>query len=437
MTEDNDRTELLQTIETFLKPIIAGLVPAPVSEGPGRPRILPAAALWAGVLVAVARGFNAQLDLWRLLAGSGLWDFPRFAVSDDAVYKRLKQAGRETFQGLFRQVTAVLRGQSRPVANSLGRLAAFANGVYALDGMTLDAVTKRLPALRPRAETAILPGKVAAVFDVRAQLWQKVEFVEDAQANDKVAARGLLAGLEVGSLILADLGYFAFAWFDDLTRQGYFWISRLRAKTSYELIHVFYQRDGVTGPRFCTGVDALVWLGADRADRAAYAVRLVQFTRGDKTWAYLTNVLDPRRLSLHDISHLYARRWDIERMFNLVKTHLHLHLLWSSHLTVILHQVYAVFTVAQIILGLQAEIAERAQAEIEEVSLDLMIRWIPRFAQTGQDPIQLIAERGRQAKIIRPIHRTKHILPELSWHDYLPAPDNLLLSRSPRYAGKD
>ena len=30
------------------------------------------------------------------------------------------------------------------------------------------------------------------MFDVRAQLWQTVEFVEDAQANDKLAARGLL-----------------------------------------------------------------------------------------------------------------------------------------------------------------------------------------------------------------------------------------------------
>jgi hypothetical protein len=429
MSTDPDRTELLQTIETFLKPIIAGLAPAPASAGPGRPRILPAVALWAGVLVCVARGFSAQLDLWRLLADSGLWDFPRFAVSDDAVYKRLKAAGRETFQVLFGQVTAVLRGQTRPVTNTLGRLAGFASGVYALDGMTLDAVSKRLPALRARAETAVLPGKVATVFDLRAQLWQTVEFVEDAQQNDKVAARGLLAGLPVGSLILADLGYFAFAWFDDLTRQGYFWLSRLRAKTSYEIMHVFYQRDGV--------LDALIWLGAYRADRAAYAVRLVQFTRGGKTWSYLTNVLDPRQLSLHEISQLYARRWDIERMFNLVKTHLHLHFLWSSHLTVVIHQVYAVFTIAQIILGLRAEIAQRAQADIEEVSLDLMIRWIPRFAQSGQDPLQVIVERGRHAKIIRPIQRTQHDLPDLAEHDYLSLPDHLPLTRPARYAGKD
>ena len=428
MPDEAERTELIQSIEDFLKPLLTELSAAPPRTGPGRPWVLPAVALWAGVLVGVARGFSSQLEIWRLLTATGLWDLPHYAVKDDAVYKRLKATGRDTFQTLFAQVTAVLRRQRRPMTNPLGALAAFANGVYALDGMTLDAVTKRLPTLRGRDET-ILPGKVAAVFDVRAQLWRTITFLAEAQANDKRAARGLLAGLETGSLLLADLGYFAFKWFDDLTDQGYYWISRLRAKTSYQLIHVYYQQAGV--------LDALIWLGQYRADRAAHAVRLVQVTRHGKTWAYVTNVLAPQRLSLADISQLYARRWDIERMFNLVKTYLHLHWLWSSQVTVVIHQVYAVFTVAQIILGLRAEIAERAQADLEEVSLDLMIRWLPRFAQTGGDPVQLIAERGRFAKIIRPVTRTPRDLPELVLHDYLPAPGNLTLTRVPRYAGKN
>ncbi len=428
MPDELERAELIRSIEDFLKPILLELSAAPPRTGPGRPWVLPAFALWAGVLVGVARGFSSQQEIWRLLSATGLWDLPHYAVKDDAVYNRLKDAGRDTFQTLFAKVTALLQRQLRPMRHSLGALAAFASGVYALDGMTLDAVTKRLPSLRGRAE-ASLPGKVAAVFDVCAQLWRTLTFMDDARANDKGAARGLLAGLEPGSLILADLGYFAFKWFDDLTDQGYSWISRLRAKTSYQVIHVFYQQAGV--------VDALVWLGKYRADRAAHAVRLVQVTRHGKTWAYLTNVLEPQRLSLADISQLYARRWDIERMFNLVKTHLHLHWLWSSQVTVVIHQVYAVFTVAQIILGLRAEIAERAQADVDEVSLDLMIRWLPRFAQTGQDPVQQIAERGRFAKIIRPVNRTKHDFPELVPSDYLPAPGHLILTRVPRYAGKD
>jgi Transposase DDE domain len=424
MPDDTERTELIRSIEDFLKPILLELSTAPPRTGPGRPWVLPAFALWAGVLVGVARGFSSQLEIWRLVSAGGLWDLPHYAVKDDALYQRLKEAGRDTFQVLFERVTAVLQRQRRPVSS----LAAFAKGVYALDGMTLDAVSKRLPSLRGRDDT-VLPGKVAAVFDVRAQLWRTITVLEEARANDKSAARDLLAGLASGSLILADLGYFAFKWFDDLTDEGYFWISRLRAKTSYVPIHVFYQGAGV--------LDALVWLGQHRADRAAHAVRLVQVTRQGKTWAYLTNVLDPQRLSLADISQLYARRWDIERMFNLVKTHLHLHWLWSSQLTVVIHQVYAVFSVAQIILGLRAEIAERAQADVEEVSLDLMIRWLPRFAQNGQDPVQQIAERGRFAKIIRPVNRTKRELPELALSDYLPAPSNLSLTRVPRYAGKN
>jgi hypothetical protein len=88
-------------------------------------------------------------------------------------------------------------------------LAAFASGLYALDGMTLDVVSKRLPALREGDDT-ILPGKVAAVFDVRAQLWRTINFVADARANDKLAARDLLRGLATGSLPLVDSVYFAF-----------------------------------------------------------------------------------------------------------------------------------------------------------------------------------------------------------------------------------
>jgi hypothetical protein len=427
MPDDTERIALIESIEGFLKPILLELSTAPARTGPGRPWVLPAFALWAGVLVGVARGFSSQLDIWRLLTAGGLWDLPHYAVKDDAVYNRLKDASRDTFATLLAQVTAALRQPLRPVTQGVSLLAAFASGVYALDAMTLDRVTKRLPSLRGREET-ILPGKVATVFDVRAQLWRTVTFLEDARANDKTAARGLLVGLAAGSLLLADLGYFAFKWFDELTDQGYFWISRLRAKTSYTVIHVYYQQAGV--------LDALVWLGKHRADRAAHAVRLVQVTRQGKTWAYLTNVLDPQRLSLADISHLYARRWDIERMFNLVKTHLHLHWLWSSHVAVVMHQVYAVFTVAQIILGLRTEIAQRAQADVEEVSLDLMIRWLPRFAQTGQDPVQQIAERGRLAKIIRPVNRTKRDLPALTLNDYLPAPGGLTLTRTPRYADK-
>src|SRR5258705_9355204 len=158
MPDDTERIALIESIEGFLKPILLELSTAPAQTGPGRPWVLPAFALWAGVLVGVARGFSSQLDIWRLLTAGGLWDLPHYAVKDDAVYNRLKDASRDTFASLLAQVTAALRQPLRPMTQGVSLLAAFASGVYALDAMTLDRVTKRLPSLRGREET-ILPGK--------------------------------------------------------------------------------------------------------------------------------------------------------------------------------------------------------------------------------------------------------------------------------------
>src|SRR5947207_2270235 len=130
--DDPERAELIRSIEGFLKPILLELSTAPSRSGPGRPWVLPAFALWAAVLVGVARGFSSQLDIWRLLRAGGLWDLPHYAVQDDAVYQRLKDAGRDTFQTLLAQVTAVLHRQRPTATAASSQLAAFASGVYAL-----------------------------------------------------------------------------------------------------------------------------------------------------------------------------------------------------------------------------------------------------------------------------------------------------------------
>jgi hypothetical protein len=144
-----------------------------------------------------------------------------------------------------------------------------------------------LPSLRavPDGDHQLLPGKLAGVFDVRLQQWRHVEHICNPDENEKVAAPSLLAHIQRGALILMDMGFFSFEWFDQLTQEGYYWISRLREKTSYEVLHTFYQQGEV--------FDGLIWLGAYRADRARYAVRLVSFRVGQTTYRYITNVTSP------------------------------------------------------------------------------------------------------------------------------------------------
>jgi len=425
--ESNENKHLLDDIEGFLREMILQLEPVRQEQvGRGRPRIVPAMCLWAGLLVCVLRGMGSQLAIWRLLTSLSLWDYPRFPVSDQAVYKRLEQGGTADLERLFGQVSQVLRARLSPYAQH--DLALFASDVVAMDATTLDPVARKLPALRDvtQGDRQLLPGKLAGVFDIRYQQWRHVQHVVNPEENDKVVARSLLSHVQPGALILADLGYFGFPWFDDLTDGGYHWLSRLRDKTSYEVLHVYYQLEDT--------FDGIVFLGAYRADRAKHAVRLVTYRKGQTLYRYITNVLDPHQFALQEMAALYARRWDFELAVRLIKRELGLHLFWSAKTTVILQQVWAVLIIAQILHALQLEIAGRAGVDPFDVSLPLMVEYIPKWSYTGVDMVTLFVERGRLAGFIRPSRRIRVKTPETDSLDFTPLPPDLVLERKPRYA---
>lgn len=419
----------LGQIETFLQQAIEQLGPRLDDEPPGRagaPRVLPALYLWAGLLVCVVRGFSSQLALWRLITVHGLWHFPRVKVSDQALYTRLAEADSTPMQQLFAGISALLAQRMSPFWER--KLAPFAEEVLALDESTLDQMARGLPSLRqlPPGDRQLLGGKLSGLFDIRRQQWNKVQLSAETTHNEKVLARSMVAGLKRGTLLLADLGYFGFSWFDELTDQGLYWVSRLRAQTSFEVLHTFYQ----AGDTF----DGLVWLGKYRADRAKHAVRLVTFRHQGVLYRYITNVRDPLLFPLEQIVQLYQRRWDFELAMKLVKRHLGLHLLWSSQPMVIELQLWATLIIAQIIHALHVESAARAGVELFEVSVQLLIEHLPQFARDGRDPLPAFIKAGRTAGFIRPSTRTVRDLPQIPPALLVPLPPGLPLERTPRYA---
>jgi hypothetical protein len=421
------RTDRLNALEAMVGDLVAALTPADAAApGRGRPRVLPALALWSGLVVCVLRGFSRQRALWRLLPSQGLWHFPRFALSDEAIYRRLAAGGTAALERLFADLSAVLADRLAPVADRT--LAPFATDVVALDETTLDPVARKLPALRDvaKGDRCLLPGKLAAVFDLRRQQFRHVEHVAAPSQNEKAAARDLLTWLAAGSLVLADLGSFGFRWFDDLTDRGFWWVSKLRGKTSYEVLHTFYDH----GETF----DGIVWLGKYRADRAKHAVRLVQFRHGATLYRYLTNVHDPLLLPMVDIARLYARRWDVEMAFNPIKTDVGLHLLWSAKTDVVLQQVWAVLIIAQLLQALRLTIAAEAGVDPFEVSMPLLVQYLPQYAARGLDPVAAFVADGVALGFIRPSRRTRTLAPRIADDHLVPLPPDLALVRTPRYA---
>lgn len=413
-----------QSIEAMLEELLPRLTP--VRTGRGRPEILPAALLWAGLLVCILRGTSSQLGIARLLSHTGLWRYPRVPVTAEAVRIRLQRSGPATMQQLFTAVTQELIAQD---AGDL-TLAPFATGVYALDDSTLDQVARTLPALHdlPPGDDRLLPGKLCTAFDVRRQIFHTMVPTDLPRQNSKVAFPDLVATLPVGSLLLVDLGYFSFPGFDALTDDGYFFISKLRNKTSWEPVHVFTKSHGV--------YDALIWLGRYRADRAKHLVRLITVRVGGQTYRLITNVCDPQVLPAAEAIRLYLRRWDIELAFKLIKRELGLHLLWSARWEMILTQVWGVLIIAQIASSVRQQIARRAGVELFDVSLVLILRDLPALVERGEpDLIGVIAALPRgKGGYIRASRRTVAPVPPDLPID--PAPPGLPTTRPPRYAGR-
>lgn len=405
-------------------PLLSPLRP----KGRGRPEILPATLLWSGLLLCVLAKSMHQTALWRLLHQHGLWEFPKIPVTAEAVRRRLIRSGSTVMQQWFADVTATLDTQYPPVLD----LAPFASGVFAIDESTLDQVARTLPILRSVAngDDRLLPGKLQTVFNIRTQRFHHVQTTELPHQNEKVAARDLLSTIPPGSLVLTDLGYFAFKWFDDLTDGGYFYVSRQRRKISHETVHVLVDCNGIR--------DELIWLGAHRADRAKHLVRMITVPFKGDTYRYITNVCDPQLLSIRQVVELYARRWTVERAFATIKRDLGLHLLWSAHGEMILTQVYGVLIIAQIASALRGEIARRGGYDIFEVSMTLLLRelpWMLSRLAPGADLLDTLAALPLEKHgYIRPSSMTDFTIPDPG--PYHPPPPDLPTVRAPRYANK-
>ncbi len=119
------------------------------SKRAGRPAKVSWSHLCLAILLCFLRGWNTQLEVWRLIGSQRLGGFAPVQVCDQAIYNRLERAGTWLYW-LFEQVSAWLRTRLEGWEDR--RLAPWASQVYAVDASTLDRLGRFLPWLRPVAE---------------------------------------------------------------------------------------------------------------------------------------------------------------------------------------------------------------------------------------------------------------------------------------------
>lgn len=345
-----------------------------------RNRLLTLPVMVALVLSLLWRRVPGVCALQRLLARERLlWSAP-LQVSQPALAERFLTFPAELFERVLNRVLAQLparqAARTRPLPAGMQALKERFAGLYALDGTTLEALFRKLKALQ-EAPDAPLAGHLGVVYDLLSHRPARVWCVEDPLSNDKALLPQFLAWLPRNSLAVFDLGYFSFVFFDQLSAAGSWFVTRLRAKTSFDVQHVL-RTDGLVR-------DRIVRLGRYRSNPSVRPVRLVEFQRRGVWLQYLTNVLDPQQLSVLEVVTLYEARWRIETAFLLVKRLLDLSYLWVGSLNGVQLQVWATWLYYAVLVDLCDDVADALAMPLERISVEMVARSLYHYVQAQAD----------------------------------------------------
>ena len=255
----------------------------------------------------------------------------------------------------------LLKGVSYLVQNHRERddlLASF-RGVYIQDSSQIELPScLRTIWQGPKTEQAML--KVQAVLDYQHGLFD----LTLASGREHDCPLQTVA-LPAGSLRLADLGYFKVKIFEQLNRQGVWWVSRLPVRVGiWQDEHVTHLADWLN-THDCPCIDQPVELTAQRLPCRLLALRVPpevarhrrkrvrQAARKRKNshlkpstlalcdWTILVTNLPPETFTPDDILCLQRLRWQIELLFKLWKSDLSLDEWRSQQPHQILSEVYA------------------------------------------------------------------------------------------------
>jgi hypothetical protein len=381
-----------------------------------RQRLLTLPVMVAIVVSLVWRRMPAVTEVPRVLAREGLLWVTPMRVSPQALIKRLDVLPAAVMGQLFAEVCARLQAQRPPALPHpcWAPVRAAFSLIALVDGSTLEALRKKTQVLRER-QGLVLGGKMMVMVEAFSHrpLWQL--YTEDAAANAKRFATEIMAALPVGGLLVFDLGFLSFLWFDDFTASPRFFVTRMREKIAYRTV-----QELSSSPSYR---DEIMQMGQYRSHPCRYPVRMVSVLWQGVWYRYLTNVLDAQRLSARQVCELYRRRWRIEDAFALTKRVLDLSYLWTGSINAVQLQIYATLIFYAVLLTLCQQVAEVLGEPLERIAVEMVFRAFYHYSHAVQrgeadDLVQFLAEHAKLLGIVkrwRKHHRERQQLEYLIW----------------------
>ena len=324
------------------------------------------------VLSLIYRQINSLTEVIRILNLRGLMWVKAIKVSKQALSQRLQTLPAEIIAEILSQtISSIQNSQNKLniVPEKYHSVVESFSAIWIADGSTLEAIKKKMKVLTEKKQ--ILAGKMMMVVQMFSHHPVKVWYSENARDNDKLWCTELLEYLPHKGLLIFDMGFFKFTWFDQFTESQKYFITRLREKTAFKVVKTLS-----LGLYFS---DQIISMGEYRSNPCQHQVRMVSVLWGKTWYYYITNVVDPQMLSAQQVCDLYRRRWSIEDGFRITKRLLGLSYLWVGGRNGVQIQLFATWIFYLVLNDLCSQVAIALNQPKEVISVEMIFRSIGHF----------------------------------------------------------
>lgn len=135
--------------------------------------------------------------------------------------------------------------------------------------------------------TKLLALKMLVVVEAFSHCPVAVWYDTNPNCNETTWWQSLLDRLPVGGLLIVDMGFYGFEWFDAMTEASKYVLTRQKEKVRYRIVRVIS-----SGSHYR---DEIIQMGLHHTDPCRHPMRQVSVLWGKTWYRYLTNVLDPQQ----------------------------------------------------------------------------------------------------------------------------------------------
>jgi putative transposase len=260
----------------------------------------------------------------------------------------------------------------------------FKNPLYSLDASTIDLCLSVFPWAKFRTTKGAV--KLHVGLNHAGYL---PEFVTLTEGNKHDVTIGRILNFPKGSIVAIDKAYNDYTWYNHLTGNGIYFVTRLKSNAKYRVI----DRREVLQNKGLTSDQTIEFTGLQTAKKCPVQLRRIGYRDPDtgKHYVFLTNHF---KLAARTIADIYKARWQVELFFKWIKQNLKIKSFVGTSKNAVMTQIWIALCMYLLLafLKFQSKLTKSMQQILRLLQLNLFEKRDMMALLRGDPPPDTVAD---------------------------------------------